>query len=202
MPARSLLLLVCPLLLLGCPASHVASGEDDVPFAEDAGTPIEEPDEVESDDAGMPMVEVEPPPTIVFDFAVSRGLSVDDESFPTTLTVPVPSPTEPGVVPGVTYAFPNLRAGEYDFTLEWDDATAGNRGWTASFGGYPGRADWPMTSFRITMSAPGGFGPQKVALVGVPGAAANTLTLTVRAVGERAATDYGVLRLRVLPAAG
>lgn len=127
-------------------------------------------------------------------FAISSFTGDGVMGDPTTVAFPLPTPmTAP--VDGIEYVFWNLRAGQYELTLAWQDTGNDNGGWVASFGGAPGvTPGWPITEKTITMNAPGDWGPEKVAIVGRAGASPNTLVITVRAVGADAQTDYGILR--------
>jgi hypothetical protein len=131
----------------------------------------------------------QPPQTIRFAIDTFAGTGVTGNL--TMVSFPLPTPTAPPIN-GISYIFQNVKSGQYDFTLEWQDKTNGNRGWTASFGGAPGIGTWPTMTRRLTLTA-GDFGPDKVAIVGIAGATPNTLIVTVRAVGANAQTDYGIL---------
>lgn len=132
----------------------------------------------------------QPPQTIGFAISSFTGSGVAGDL--TTVVLSQPIPTSPPI-DGINYKFQNLKAGQYTLSLEWQDKTDNNRGWTASFGGAPGLPAWPQTKKTITMSSAGDFGPEKIAIVGIAGAPPNTLIVSVRAVGENSQTDYGIL---------
>jgi hypothetical protein len=142
----------------------------------------------------------QPAQTIRFQF--NGGLASGSAGDWNAVSLPVPTPTE-APIDGIGYLFENLTAAEYEMTLEWQDKTNGNRGWTASLGRAPGFSGWPLTDMTIQMAdvttdRPGDW-LQKVAIVGAGDAQPNTLTITVRAVGPTAATDYGIFNQHVTP---
>ena len=140
----------------------------------------------------------QPPQTVGFAISTFTGAGVVGDL--TGIAFPLPTPTAPPI-DGVSYIYQNLNAVQYILTLAWADTSNSNQGWTASFGGAPGITQgWPVMSKTITMNTAGPSAPDKVAVVGVAGAKQNTLTITVRAVGANANTDYGILKQVIKPA--
>jgi hypothetical protein len=136
-----------------------------------------------------------PPQTIRFTISSVTGSGISGDT--TLMSFPLPTPT---TIPidGIEYVYENLHPGQYDFTLEWQDTSDNNRGWTASFGGAPGvTPNWPLTTRRITMTGSAtSFGPDKVAFIAGTGAQPNALIFTIRSVSNPQ-TDYGILVQKV-----
>jgi IPT/TIG domain len=141
----------------------------------------------------------QPPQTIRFAISSFTGSGVKGD-LTSGISFPLPTPSTPPI-DGVSLIFQNLKAGQYNLTLEWKDKTNSSQGWVASFGGAPNiTPGWPIVNKVITMNTAGDGAPEKVAVVAGAGATRNTLILTVRAAGANANTDYGILNQDILPA--
>ncbi|HEY2031768.1 MAG TPA: IPT/TIG domain-containing protein [Myxococcales bacterium] len=128
------------------------------------------------------------PQTISFSISLFTGVNVKGDV--SSASFPLPTPVVPPIN-GINYLFHKLQAGKYDFSLEWADTANNNHGWVASFGGNPATGT-PVLTKTITMNAPGDWGPEKVAIVGVTGATPNTLKITVES-QTNPTTDFGIL---------
>ncbi|HEY2903156.1 MAG TPA: hypothetical protein VGL59_21415 [Polyangia bacterium] len=137
-------------------------------------------------DFGQPQ---QPPQTVKFVVTSFTGTNVTGDT--NLVTLPLPTPTT-APIDGVTYSIQNLKANtKYTLTLSWKDTTNANQGWTAAFGGAPGIGTWPLITKTVTQVG-AGSDSEKVAIVGIAGAKANTLLLTVRSQTD-SVNDYGIL---------
>jgi hypothetical protein len=135
------------------------------------------------------------PQTITFALSSLIGVTGNMSS----ITVPLHSATPTGPIEGISYNFRGFKPGEYAATLSWADSASNNRGWTASFGGAPGTGTWPKLTMTITVATAGAEpAPQKVAILGAPGAQANTLRITIRS-NSNPSADYGIHNQGVVP---